>query len=48
MGGGRDGGSGDAKTIISPNTSFGDIINLHHTTMKYTYKIAGNYHGIFS
>ena len=26
-GGGRGGRSGDAKTIISPNTSFGDIIN---------------------
>ena len=26
-GGGGRGGSGDAKTIISPNTSFGDIIN---------------------
>ena len=25
-GGGRGGGNGDAKTIISPNTSFGDII----------------------
>ena len=23
--GGRGGGGGDAKTIISPNTSFGDI-----------------------
>ena len=23
---GRGGGGGDAKTIISPNTSFGDII----------------------
>ena len=27
--GGRGGrGGGDAKTIISPNTSFGDIINV--------------------
>ena len=26
-GGGGRGGDGDAKTIISPNTSFGDIIN---------------------
>ena len=25
-GGGRGGGNSDAKTIISPNTSFGDII----------------------
>ena len=25
-GGGRGHGGGDAKTIISPNTSFGDII----------------------
>ena len=25
--GGRGGGGGDAKTIISPNTSFGDIIS---------------------
>ena len=25
--GGRGRGGGDAKTIISPNTSFGDIIN---------------------
>ena len=25
-GGGGRGGNGDAKTIISPNTSFGDII----------------------
>ena len=25
-GGGGGGGGGDAKTIISPNTSFGDII----------------------
>ena len=25
-GGGRGRGGGDAKTIISPNTSFGDII----------------------
>ena len=24
----RGGGNGDAKTIISPNTSFGDIINM--------------------
>ena len=28
-GGGR--GGGDAKTIISPNTSFGDIIKQKHT-----------------
>ena len=28
-GGGRGRGGGDAKTIISPNTSFGDIINTH-------------------
>ena len=26
-GGGRGHGGGDAKTIISPNTSFSDIIN---------------------
>ena len=28
--GGRCGGGGDAKTIISPNTSFGDIIINSH------------------
>ena len=28
-GGGSGGGNGDAKTIISPNTSFGDIINYN-------------------
>ena len=27
-GGGRGGGGGAAKTIISPNTSFGDIITI--------------------
>ena len=26
---GSTGGRGDAKTIISPNTSFGDIIRLN-------------------
>ena len=28
-GGGRGGGSGDAKAIISPNTSFDNIIIIH-------------------
>ena len=28
-GGGRGYGGGDAETIISPNTSFGDIININ-------------------
>ena len=27
-GGGRGGSNGDAKTIILPNTSFGDIMNM--------------------
>ena len=35
-GGGRGGGSGggDAKTIISPNTSFGDIIRSNWSRLK--------------
>ena len=30
---GRGRGGGDAKTIISPNTSFGDIINLDYLSI---------------
>ena len=37
-GGGRGGGgNGDAKTIISPNTSFGDIIIVIATTISAFY-----------
>ena len=30
---GSTGGGSDAKTIISPNTSFGEIIILHHSQL---------------
>ena len=38
-GGGGGGGRGDAKTIISPNTSFGDIINAKWQQMSNLYKL---------
>ena len=31
-------GGGDAKTIISPNYSFGDIINNYHNGLFAIYK----------
>ena len=40
--GGRGGGRGDAKTIISPNTSFGDIIRYRYVCRPTSYLCVGS------
>ena len=40
--GGRGGGSGDAKTMISPNTSFGDIIKTLSALSHKAFAVSWN------